>query len=260
VAADHTISASFTTNTCLFGDTGISISGGYIIDSYDSSKGPYSGAHGQNGPVGTNSTSRGAIIMSGNAVIYGDAWVGPGGDPSRVILMSGGAAIYGTKSALTAARDMAPLTDPGGSTPARFTNGTILTSGSYRISSINLSGRAMGTIDGDVTLYVTGSISLSGSSKIIILPGSSLKVYVGRSMNISGGGIVNQTLDPHALTIYGTATCTSVSYSGSSALYGSIYAPKANIALSGSSNIYGSAVGKRVTMSGGSAVHCDESL
>jgi hypothetical protein len=233
--------------------------GGYI-DSYDSSNGPYSGAHGQNGPIGTNSTSRGAIIMSGSSAIYGDVWVGPRRDPSRVILMSRRAAIYGTKSALTAARDMTPVTDPGGGTPTRFMNGTTLTSGIYRISSVNLSSKAMGTIDGDVTLCLTGSISLSGSSKIIILLGSSLTVYVGRSMNISGGGIVNQTLDPHALTIYGTATCTSVNYFGSNALYGSIYALKANIALSGSSGIYGSAVGKRVTMSGSSAVHCDESL
>ena len=71
---------------------------------------------------------------------------------------------------------------------------------------------------------------------------------------------MNQALNPHTLIIYGTSTCTSASYSGNSALYGAIYAPKANISISGNSGVYGSAVGSYVTISGGAAVHCDESL
>jgi len=93
-----------------------------------------------------------------------------------------------------------------------------------------------------------------------MVPGSSLTLYVGGSINISGNGIVNQTLSPRALTIYGTATCSAANYSGNSVLYGSLFAPKANIAISGGSGLYGSVVGKSVTISGGSVVHYDESL
>jgi len=39
---------------------------------------------------------------------------------------------------------------------------------------------------------VTGSINVSGSAQIKILPGASLTVYASGSINISGGGIVNQ--------------------------------------------------------------------
>jgi hypothetical protein len=210
--------------------------------------------------VGTNSAATGAINLSGGAKIYGNVWVGPGGDPTKVITTSGGALVYGAKGALSSAKDMTPMTDPGGGTSTSFTNGRTLTSGTYRVSSVNLSGSGIGTINGNVTLYVTGSVTVSGSAKIVILPGGSLTVYVSGSINISGGGIVNQTLNPHTLIIYGTSTCTSANYSGGCALYGSIYAPRANTAISGGSSIYGSVVGGSVTISGGATVHYDESL
>lgn len=230
------------------------------MDSYDSTKGPYSGVHGQNGPVGTNSILIGAINLSGGAKIYGDVWVGPGGNLLTTILTSGGSLIYGVKNALSSFRDMTPATDTGGGTPTTFTNGTTLTTGTYRVNSINLSGSGMGTINGNVTLYVTGSVTVSGSAKIIILPGGSLTIYVDGGMSVSGGGIVNQTLNPHNLKIYGTSTCLTASYSGSSVLYGSIYAPRALTTISGTTSIYGSVVGSYVNISGGSTVHCDESL
>jgi hypothetical protein len=157
-------------------------------------------------------------------------------------------------------KNMTPLSDPGGGTSVSFNNGTTLTSGTYRVSSINLSGSGKGTINGNVTIYVTGSVNLSGTSQIVILPGGSLTIYLNGSLNVSGGSIVNQTLNPHNLTIYGTSTCTSASYSGSSALYGIIYTPAASTSISGGVNLYGSVIGRSVTISGGSAVHYDASL
>ena len=84
-------------------------------------------------------------------------------------------------------------------------------------------------------------------------------MYLSGSLNVSGGSLVNQTLNPHNLTIYGTATCTAVTYSGGSALYGVIYAPMARTSISASA-IYGAIIGRSVTLSGGAAVHYDESL
>jgi inhibitor of cysteine peptidase len=260
VTANHTISASFTRNFGVFGATGVTISGGGYVDSYDSSKGAYSGSHGPNGSIGTNSTANGAINLSGGAVIYGDALVGPGGNPAKAITTSGGAVINGSEGALSSAKSMTPMTDPGGGTSTNFTNGTTLTSGTYRVSSINLSGSGVGTINGNVTLYVTGSMTLSGTAQIVVSQGSSLTLYVDGSVSVSGGGIVNKNLNPHNLTVYGTSTCTTASYSGSSAFYGVIYTPKASTSISGSSGIYGTVIGGSITMSGGAVVHYDESL
>jgi hypothetical protein len=259
VVANHTISASFTRNFGVFGATGVMVSAGYV-DSYDSSKGSYSGAHGPNGSIGTNSIANGAINLSGGALIYGDALVGPGGNPTKAITTSGGAVIYGSEGALSSAKSMTPMTDPGGGTSTSFTNGSTLTSGTYRVSSINLSGSGVGTINGNVTLYVTGNMTVSGSAQIVVSQGSSLTVYVSGSISVSGGGIVNKNLNAHNLTIYGTSTCTTASYSGSSAFYGVIYTPKASTSISGGGGIYGSIIGGSITISGGAAVHYDESL
>ncbi|HTG01806.1 MAG TPA: chitobiase/beta-hexosaminidase C-terminal domain-containing protein, partial [Nitrospirota bacterium] len=246
-------------NFGIFSATSIAMSGGYI-DSYDSTQGPYNGTHGSNVAMGTNSKANGAVAMSGGVIDYGSAYVGPGGNPASVIIMSGGSVINGTKAALSALKDMTPKSAPGGGTQITFTNGTTLTSGTYRVSSINLSGTQKGTISGNVTLIVTGSVNLSGSSQIVILPGSSLTIYISGSLNVSGGSIVNQTVNPHNLTISGTSTCTGVNFSGSAALYGSIYTPTANAALSGTMNIYGALIGKSIAISGGAAVHYDSSL
>lgn len=229
------------------------------MDSYDSSKGPYNGTHGQNGGVGTNSTARGAITLGGGAVVYGNVWVGPGGDPAKAVTLNGGSTVKGTKAALSSPRDMTPMTDPGGGTPISFVSGTTLTSGTYRASSINLTG-GTATINGNVILYVTGDMKLSGSAQIVISAGSSLTVYVSGSISIGGGGMVNQTLNPHSLTVYGTSTCTSATFSGNSVLYGAIYTPKATTSVSGCTSFYGSVIGGSVSISGGTAVHYDESL
>jgi hypothetical protein len=251
--------SSIPQNFGVFGATGVTMSGGYV-DGYDSTQGSYNGTRGSNVTVGTNSIANGAITLSGGAVDYGNAYVGPGGNPAKAITTSGGAVIKGTKGALSTLKGMTPKSDPGGGTQATFTNGTTLTSGTYRVSSINLSGSGKGTINGNVTLCVTGSVNLSGGSQIVILPGGSLTLYINGSLNVSGGSMVNQTLNPRNLTIYGTSTCTSVSYSGSSALYGVIYTPVARTALSGGVSVYGSVIGGSVAISGGAAVHYDSSL
>ena len=246
-------------NFGVFGAKAVSISGGYV-DSYDSTQGAYDEAHGSNVSIGTNSTAKGAINLSGGAVVYGDAYVGPAGDPAKSITASGGAVIYGTEKVLSMPRNMTPRSDPGGGTPATFTNGTTLTTGTYRVNSINLSGGGVGTINGNVTIYVTGSLKLSGGSQVVILPGGSLTVYLDDKLNVSGGSIVNETLDPHNLTIYGTSTCTSINYSGNSAFYGVMYAPAAKMTISGGNDSYGSLIANSVNISGGAAVHYDESL
>jgi hypothetical protein len=103
-------------------------------------------------------------------------------------------------------------------------------------------------------------MTVSGSAQIVVSQGSSLTVYVSGSISVSGGGIVNKNLNAHNLTIYGTSTCTTASYSGSSAFYGVIYTPKASTSISGGGGIYGSIIGGSITISGGAAVHYDESL
>jgi len=265
VTATFTVTAGIF-NYGIFGNLGVTMSGNGKTDSYDSSVGPYTWAtHNTNGDVGTNDTGTGAIALSGNATIYGNAVVGQGGFPSTDVTTSGNAQVLGQKLAADEPKDMTPLTLPSGGTSMSAwnisgNNSDTLSSGTYRLPGININGNGKGYISGDVTLYVTGNIATSGNGKLQILPGGSLTIYVAGSMNISGNGIANDTTSPEKLQVYGTSTCTNVSISGNGNIYGAIYAPLAGISITGNGDIYGSIIGSTMNISGNGNIHYDEAL
>ena len=263
IKADFSPSGLF--NYGIFGDFGVTLSGNGKTDSYNSSVGPYTWAtHNTEGDVGTNSTNAGAISLSGNAKVYGDAQVGVGGDPDTGVTTSGNAVVNGQKQAADELKDMSPMTDPGGGASETLSlsgnNSKTLGSGTYRLPEISISGNAHGDISGDVTLYVTGNISISGNGRLNILPGGSLTIYVSGTVSISGNGITNSTALPEDLVIYGTSTCTNVSISGNGDIYGAIHAPAADVSVTGNGDIYGSIIGSTMTISGNGNLHYDEAL
>ncbi|HDZ90622.1 MAG: pilus assembly PilX N-terminal domain-containing protein [Deltaproteobacteria bacterium] len=266
VAATFSVSSPF--NYGIFGVIGMAMSGNGRTDSYNSSVGPYTWAtHSTNGDVGTNATGAGAISLSGNAKVYGDAQVGVGGDPSTAITTSGNAAVVppGQKLAADEAKDMTPLALPSGGIPRSAwslsaNDSETIYSGTYRLPGISITGNGVGEISGDVTLYVTGHITISGNGRLSVLAGGSLTIYVSGNVIISGNGITNNTSYPEDLQIYGTSTCASITIHGNADLYGAIYAPAASVAISGNGDIYGSVIGRSVAISGNGNVHYDEAL
>lgn len=255
-------------NYGIFGDLGVTLSGNGKTDSYNSSSAPYTWAtHNTEGDVGTNAITAGAITLSGNAKVYGDAMVGAGGNPATGVSTSGNAAVVspGQKLAADETKDMTPLSDPGGGTnlPAwnlSANNNDTLSTGTYRLPGITFSGNATGTINGNVTLYVTGNISISGNASMDIASGGSLTIYASGSVSITGNGISNNTSYPGNLQIYGTSTCSSISVSGNGDLYGAIYAPRATVSVTGNGDIFGSVIGRTINISGNGDIHYDEAL
>ncbi len=252
----------------IFGDEDITITGNGETNSYDSSTDPTASTLLSNGDVGTNDTGAGVIALSDNAVINGDATVGPGGNPDTDITLSGNAAVNGDTSAADSPKDMTPVTDPnpGGGTPETLSisgnNTKTISSGIYRLPNISISGNATGEISGDVTLYLDGNTSISGNGKLKILDGGSLTIYAARKVKISGNGIVNQNLNPRPeeCVLLGTSSCTSVTVSGNGDLYAAIFAPAATCSFTGNGDIYGSLVGDTVTIMDNGDVLFDESL
>lgn len=66
------------------------------------------------------------------------------------------------------------------------------------------------------------------------------------------------------LTLYGTTTCTNITYSGGSDFLGTIYAPYAEFLMTGGGNntynLIGSVVANSVVINGNYQIHYDESL
>jgi hypothetical protein len=147
-----------------------------------------------------------------------------------------------------------------------ITYGTyILTSGNYQVSG--LSGKVYIATNAQVTLYVTGNVSLSGQDQVDISPeNASLTIYMGGSSFSTSGnaGLNNLSQNPMALAIYGLPSNTSISLGGNAALSATVYAPQADFSLGGGGNntydFVGASITKTVTMNGHYNFHYDENI
>jgi Flp pilus assembly protein TadG len=224
----------------LVGINSVSLSGVGLIDSYDSSAGPYNAATAGNKAV---VVSNGNITLTGSPLIKGDANPGPGGQ------VVGTPKVTGSTSALSA-----PLVFPMPTVDPAYNNAAInkylsgsgdfsmgksrtytLTSGIYSVRNVTMNSTAVLNITGDVTLYVSGNMSLSGG------------------VNVSG----NQ---PGNFKIRMVTPNTSVSMTGNTALYADLYAPGSTVTIGGNGDFYGTVVGKTLSLSGRAGVHYDETI
>jgi hypothetical protein len=136
--------------------------------------------------------------------------------------------------------------------------------GNYQINSMSMNGQDQLLVTGDTTLYVVGDLSMAGQSQITIMPGASLRIYVGGSASLAGNGVMNLAQDSSKYSLYGLPTCTSVQISGNASFTGVIYAPQAALQLNGSGNnvydISGAVVANTAYFKGNFQFHYDERL
>jgi hypothetical protein len=254
----------------LFGDQGITGSGGIFTDGYSSSKGSYANQaiHNANGkayadPTGSIATNHG-ITLSGNASVFGDATPGPGLDGT--LTRSGNAMVLGSSAPATlpvvnAPQSYAPPIPAEGDIKLTGQGTTTITDGTYRYGSISTSGQTTLALSGNVTLYVDGNIDVSGGSTLMLLPGAKVKIYQSSagSIQITGGGLVNTSQIPGNFRVYSASTST-VDISGNSDFYGAVYAPQAFFKPSGGEAFFGAFVSNGVQITGGGTFHYDEDL
>jgi hypothetical protein len=244
----------------LFADSFI-ISNNAFIDGYNSDYGPYGGANVIITSIGTNNTADGAIKLDMVGDLKGDIIVGPGADPANVIDMGTHFEITGETSAAEEEKTI-PILSPSSTLTHKGSTlqGTITESGTYdQINSTN--GEAI-TIEGDVTINVTGDVRLDNNSMIVINPGSSLTLFIEGTFEMSnGGGINNLTQKPPKCKIFSTAT-TQVLYdfNNTGTFYGALYAPNANVQVSNNAIIYGAIVANTLNIDNSSEIYGDEAL
>jgi hypothetical protein len=265
-------------------------------DSFDSTKAPYNPATaGTNGDVVCFTTNANSIAI-GNGNVHGSVRTPPGGKQGVTATIGSNGSVGdaawvdgGSKGFETGHfRDdfsMAELPDAAkpnvaflpalvvaGKAPDGLTYDTLLPSGNWQISSLTGS---LYVGQSNTVLYVTGNINISGSGTanngvaapgIYLAPGASLTIYMaGASTSISGNGIANTSGDAKRFAYYGLPSNTSISLSGNSSFFGSIYAPEADFYLKGGGNtstndFTGSSITKTTTMGGNYNFHYDEGL
>ena len=156
---------------------------------------------------------------------------------------------------------------PSSGTSTNGTNYTyLLTGGNYEMTGLNLSGSETMRVQGNVVLYVTGNINISGNAGIEIAPGSSLVLYMaGTSASIGGNGIVNETSSALNFQYWGMPSNKSIDFGGNAGFIGSIYAPEADLVLhgggkTGAIDFTGASITKTSKLNGHFNFHYDEVL
>jgi hypothetical protein len=247
-----------------------------VIDSYDSrsdaksTNGLYDVAkRQQHGNIATD----GNLINAGNAQIYGDVATNSG-------TVTGTAGITGQQrtdfyqdaisvgtpsgfpTTATVVDRNTTLTGAGGTqqSPVRYTVSNVALNGNGNLILGDASG-------GNIEIYVTGSISVTGNSQITLSPNVKVKIYFAGDVSIAGNGIVNSNNQPGDLQLYGIKppdnVSQTVSLGGNAQLTAAVYAPDADISVNGggsTGHVFGSFVGKTVVMNGVTNLHYDEAL
>lgn len=251
-----------------------------VVDSYDS-RDPAKSTNGlydvnkrqENGDLATN----GNLIEAGNAQIHGDVATNAG-------TVSGAANITGIERT-DFYQEPIPVGTPSwpsiNPTPYTVTNTVTLNAGAvkgaaasrYQLNTISLSGNKTLTLAGNadgsqtyIEIHVTGDISVSGGSQILLQPGVSATIYFDGNVDVSGNGIINSNNQPNDLQLYGVQPSDSsnkhVSLGGNGQISAAVYAPNHDVSINGggsSGHVFGSVIGKTVTMTGVTNLHYDES-
>jgi hypothetical protein len=253
------------------------------VDSFDSSNPLYS----TNGLYIASKRKDGVWVVSqsgikdtldvGNADIWGTASTAPGGTVR--VGPSGSLGSMGWHNAGHTGVEPGAFTDdanvtippapappggamaPGGGCKVGTKNYTYcLGSGVYQLANWT----APTYVGGHVTLIVSGSIKLGGGD-VLMATNARLTIFCSGSVQLGGTPIINGSGVATNLTLYGTPTCTSITFNGGSTFIGKIHAPDADIVAGGGGggtplHFCGSVTARSLTMNGRISFHYDEAL
>lgn len=152
---------------------------------------------------------------------------------------------------------------------AALTNGTVagvsyafvLGTGNYRRSgTLTLDGGKRMLVTGKARLYVTDTFDIKDTAQLLILPGASLELYLGKQFYASGSARINPTGLPDQFTYLGLGSNAEFYMSGLATMNGTFYTPAAKADLSGDAQLSGAGACRDLVMQGNFKFHFDESL
>jgi len=252
---------------------------GYI-DYYNSSDGPYAGLPALHAGklMGANRKWSETIKLKDDMIVYGDAYIGPGGHLPSGIKIENHAVLKGSKMNLPETKSYPPITGSiGGSTNLGdirldHHDTRTLTTGSYIVDDLEIDDHAYLTIAGDVVIYLTDDLEMKGDDCAIYLnDGATLTIYATTydwiEIKIKGKGVINQYSQPKAehFQIYGSYKCYKVetnlkTSNGDAKSYAVIHAPYAEVKFMEDTQFFGAAIGRKIKVEHDAVVHWDKAL
>lgn len=128
----------------------------------------------------------------------------------------------------------------------------------YTVGKLDLTG-PLAVTNGTATLYVTGDFI--ADQDIIVGPNAQLVIYMGgHRFEVKGRNITVNNNDPTAFQYFGLKENKDVRIKKNSTMAAVIYAPRAKIKIEGAADFFGSVVGKCVHFKHDGQFHYDEGL
>jgi hypothetical protein len=253
------LSTGATMNRGLISLNSVTISGGGLVDSYDSGQGAYgSSNHGSNAQVATNLTTNGSVVVTGSGILRGAAYVAPGGSASNAVSVSGGGVYTGTTQVMSNAISTPTITVPNVGSSQGSVNvgyGTTTYNSSMHVSSLTVGGGGTLRISGNITIVCDGQFSSGNGATIEILPNSSVKLYCSGA-TVNGGSAIVDGANQSRMTLFNTGT-SQVTVSNGATFNGVIMSPRGAVSVSGSGVVYGAILGSSLSVTGSGVVHQD---
>lgn len=256
----------------LFARDDMLLNGSIATDSYDSRKGdyasqavnwdaggPYAGAKGH---VGSN---QGILVLGTKAHVRGNAIPGP----LRTVETSGDPVITGDQ--LARERPI-PISDPPlAEFEAALQNNDnqqlIPLKTVYNQKTLQLRPKGQERVELSGGTYFFTDIDLSGGAQIVIT--GPCRIYVTGELDLTGGGVVNETGRPADCLIYAhpyplpsghNPANADVRLTGNAQAAMAVYAPERDVIVSGTSDIFGAVLGRTISVPGDARFHYDEAL
>lgn len=246
-----------------------------MVDSYDSSQGYYNTSTNRkdNGSVASVSVEVDSVVLQ-NADILG--FVATGGQPPKVgpkgsvggFDTPSGVKLDNNRVAMDFFADFPDVEMPnfsGAQTSiGSYYMGSSGTSSQYSLTDLNISSSNAIYVYGDVELEITNEMDIDGA--LVVMPNSSLTVYIKGDIDVGGNGMINYTSRPENMVIYGAGDGDDdqeIKLHGNAAMSGVVYAPNAELSLKGgghSGAYYGAAIAESIKINGNYEFHYDESL
>jgi len=238
-----------------------------VFDSYNSSAGPYGPGNSSSSAIVTvNAIGNKKIVLQDDTILYGDAYIGPGGNVNTGIRTWNNAVITGIKGVLTKAVTMPTHTAPTGSPFDGIDEGDyeLINSETDTISSdryfnnLRLEDDAVLTISGDVTILTENNFEVTGNAELRILPDSSLNLYTFGACTVQGNAEVNaNTADPTRLNIYMLDYERAFTLETNGQVHGVLQNTKGNVITNNTAQFYGKIKAQRLDGYNNSAIHVD---
>ena len=223
----------------------VSMSGGTSDSYYSTSNSTgYITAPQNSGTIASN----GNITLNGGATINGNALAGQG-----MTVNASPSAVSGTIGNLAQ-----PLSFPNvsfGNAASSNDDASIPSTYLSASKDLSLSGGANLTLSSGT--YYLHSLSLTGGSTLQF--SGPVNMYVNGNVTLSGGSVSTSNNVPANFRLYVGAS-GSITVSGGATLYADIYAPQCPFTISGGGSLAGRVVAQSVTESGNSNIYYDLSL